>query len=224
MHHPPLKQIAALFLAALFIQPLAAQHSIVREWNEALLKTMQEDLARPHVQARNIFHFSVALYDAWAAYDAEADTYLLGKNVNGCSCPFKGVSKPADVEAARKEAMSFAAYRFLLARFANSPQSTLTVSRFRDLMKKQGYDPRNYSSDYTTGSPAALGSYIAQCVLQMGAQDGANEGSNYVDATYRPPNPPLEVVAPGPGKGIDPNRLQALKLKSAIDLDGYPLF
>ena len=223
MHHPPLKHIAAFFITAIFIQSLAAQHSIAREWNEALLQTMREDLARPHVQARNIFHFSVAIYDAWAAYDEEADTYLLGKNINGFNCPCKGLPKPADVEAARKEAMSFAAYRFLMARYANSPQATLTVNRFRELMKKYGYDPRNYSSDYTTGSPAALGSYIAQCILQMGAQDGANEGNNYVDPNYYPVHPPLEVVAPGPGKGIDPNHWQALKLKSAIDLDGYPV-
>ncbi|MDO8365962.1 MAG: vanadium-dependent haloperoxidase [Saprospiraceae bacterium] len=218
-----LKQFATLLLAALFVQPLAAQHSVAREWNEALLQSMREDLARPHVQARNIFHFSVAMYDAWAAYDNEADPYLLGKTVNGFSCPFKGVPMPADVESARKEAMSFAAYRFLLARFVNSPQSTLTVSRFRDVMTKLGYDPRNYSSDYTTGSPAALGSYIAQCVLQMGGQDDAKEGNNYQDANYHPLNLPLDVVAPGAGKGIDPNHWQALKLKSAIDLDGYPV-
>jgi len=222
MHYLPFKQIAALFVAILFSQMLVAQHSVAREWNEALLKTIQEDLARPHVQARNIFHFSVAMYDAWAAYDDEAGTYLLGKNVNGFSCPCKGVPKPADVEAARKEAMSFAAYRFLLARFANSPQATLAVTRFRDVMKNLGYDPRNYSSDYTSGSPAALGSYIAQCVLQMGGQDGANERNNYLDTNYHTLNPLLEVVAPGPGKGIDPNHWQPLKLKSAIDLDGYP--
>ncbi|MFN0173327.1 MAG: DUF6851 domain-containing protein [Saprospiraceae bacterium] len=223
MHYPPFKQIAALFIAFLSVQPLVAQQTVAREWNEALLKSIREDLARPHVQARNIFHFSVALYDAWAAYDDEASPYLLGKNVNGFTCPCNNFPKPADVEAARKEAMSFAAYRFLMARFAKSPQSTLTVSRFRDVMAKLGYDPRNYSSDYTTGSPAALGVYIAQCVLQMSGQDGANEGNNYVDTSYHPVHLPLEVVAPGVGKGIDPNHWQPLKLKRAIDLDGYPV-
>jgi hypothetical protein len=223
MPNHSLRRITLLFAVALLIQPLAAQHSIAREWNEALLKTMQEDLSRPHVQARNIFQFSVALYDAWAAYDDEAETYMLGKNINGYSCPCKALPKPLDVEAARREAMSFAAYRFLLARFSNSPQNTVAVSRFRDILKKQGYDVRNYSTDYTSGSPAALGSYIAQCVLQMGGQDGANETNNYADPDYRLLNPPLEVIAPGPGKGVDPNHWQPLKLNSAIDLDGYPI-
>ena len=108
MHYPLFKQFAALFVVAFFSQALAAQHSIAREWNEALLQSMREDLARPHVQARNIFHFSVAMYDAWAAYDDEASPYLLGKNVNGFTCPCNNFPKPADVEAARKEAMSYA--------------------------------------------------------------------------------------------------------------------
>jgi hypothetical protein len=218
-----LRKTALLFVATLFLQSLPAQQTIVREWNEALLKTIGEDLARPHVQARNIFQFSVVLYDAWAAYDDEASPYLLGKNVNGLTCPFNGIPKPVDVEAARKEAMSFAAYRFMMARFANSPQNTLAVQRARDLMKKLGYDFRNYSSDYSSGSPAALGSYIAQCVQQMGAQDGANEEKNYADPKFHPLNPILEVAYPISIKGVDPNHWQPLKLKSAMDLDGYPI-
>ena len=223
MHHLLSKTTVALIAVALFIQSLAAQQTVAREWNEALLKTIQEDLARPHVQARNIFHFSVAMYDAWAIYDEEAETYLLGKNVNDFDCPCKDIPKPADVEAARKEAMSFAAYRFLLARYTKSPQATTAVTRFRDLMIKLGYDPRQYSSDYTTGSPAALGNYLAQCILQMGGKDGAHESTNFMPPKFNPLNPPLDVVAPGAGMDINPNHWQALKLKNAIDLDGYPV-
>jgi hypothetical protein len=223
MLHLPVKQFAALVLAALFIQPLAAQKTIAREWNEALLQSMQEDLALPHVQARNIFHFSVALYDAWAAYDAEASPYLLGKTVNGYSCPCKGVPKPADVEAARREAMSFAAYRVLSARFTASPQSTSALYRFREIMKQHGYDFRNYDISYASGSPAALGNYIAQCVLQMSDLDGANPDKNQPPLLYQTVNPPLEVVAPNPLKATDPNRWQPLKLNRAIGPDGYPV-
>lgn len=216
-------RFTALLFIAFFTPRLVAQHSVAREWSEVLLQTMQEDLARPNVQARNLFHFSVALYDSWAAYDEEAQPYLLGKTVDGFTCPFSPVKPPADVEAARKEAMSFAAYRLLSARFTHSPQSTGAVYRFREMMKKHGYDYRNYSFDYATGSPAALGNYIAQCILQLGAQDGANEENNYLDHQYQPVNPPLEVVTSGPGKVADPNRWQPLKLNRAIDQDGYPM-
>lgn len=223
MFHLLKVRFAALTFLVILTQNLDAQHSIAREWSELMLQTMQEDLARPNVQARNLFHFSVALYDAWAAYDKEAGTYLLGKTVDGYTCPCKGVPAPADVEAARKEAMSFAAYRLLSARFTHSPQGTGAVYRFREMMQKHGYDFRNYSFDYTSGSPAALGNYIAQCILQMGNQDGANEENNYADHGYRPVNPPLEVGRPGAGKVQDPNRWQPLKLKRAIDRDGYPM-
>ncbi|GAB4489536.1 MAG: hypothetical protein OHK0019_07230 [Saprospiraceae bacterium] len=216
---------ATLVFCTFFIQNLAAQqqHSIAREWSEALLQSMREDLARPAVQARNIFHFSVAMYDAWAAYDDEAQPYLLGKTVGGVACPCSGIPAPKDVEAARKEAMSFAAFRLLTARFSQSPQGAGAVQRFRDIMQKHGYDFRNFSFDYSSGSPAALGNYLAQCILQMGHQDGANEKNNYAVQNYRPTNSPLEVTKPGSGRLKDPNCWQPLKLNRAIDQDGYPM-
>lgn len=223
MCHLPKVRFAALLLFALFFQNLAAQRSIAREWSEALHQTMQEDLARPAVQARNLFHFSLALYDAWAAYDDEAQPYLLGKTVEGFECPCKGVPAPTDVETARKEAMSFAAYRLLTSRFSYSPQSAGAVYRFREIMQKHGYDFRDNSANYSSGSPAALGNYLAQCILQMGHQDGANEGGNYLNPNYRPANPPLDLAEPGPGMLHKPNRWQPLKLNRVIDHDGYPM-
>ncbi|MBV6441271.1 MAG: hypothetical protein EPGJADBJ_02953 [Saprospiraceae bacterium] len=223
MCHLPKIRLAALLFFALKIQSLAAQHSVAREWSEALLQTMREDLARPAVQARNIYHFSLALYDAWAAYDDEARTYLLGKTAEGFDCPCSGVPLPGDKEAARKEAMSFAAYRLLTTRFTHSPEGTGAVYRFRELMQKHGYDFRNHSYDYSSGSPAALGNYIAHCILKMGQLDGANEANNYLGQDYPPMNPPLEVIAPGPGKLQDPNHWQPLQLNYPIDLDGYPM-
>ncbi|MGB1242664.1 MAG: hypothetical protein ACPG49_09085, partial [Chitinophagales bacterium] len=59
-----------------------SQHSIARQWNEKILDAIRGDFARPTVHARNLFHTSVAMYDAWAAYDSIADTYFLGKTVH----------------------------------------------------------------------------------------------------------------------------------------------
>lgn len=218
----PFKRSFLLLVAAFYGSVLGAQSSVVQDWETALLKTMQEDLARPHVQARNLFHLSIALYDAWAAYDKEANTYLLGKTVNDFTCPCNPIPPPADVEAARREAMSFAAYRLLTARYNRSPMATDALTRFREVMQRNGYNFQTYSSDYSSGSPAALGNYLAQCILQMGARDNAGEENNYQDARYKPLNPYLEVRAPGPGKINNPNHWQPLKLNSAIDLDGYP--
>ena len=40
--------------------------SVARLWNEVLLYSIRNDLARPTVHARNLFHVSAAMYDAWA--------------------------------------------------------------------------------------------------------------------------------------------------------------
>ena len=99
----------ALFTTlALSPTPTFAQHSVARQWNEALLETIGHDYADPTIQARNLFHTSIALYDAWAAYDDGLEQpYLLGQTVGG----FTGCASPRDVEAARHQAMSYAAYR-----------------------------------------------------------------------------------------------------------------
>ncbi len=208
---------------AFFIHNLVAQPSIAREWNEALLQTVREDLSRPHVQARNLFHFSVALYDSWAVYEQEAEPYLLGKTVGGFTCPCQKIPEPKDREAARQETMSFAAYRLLTARYSRSPHGGGALSRFQDLMKKHGYDFRNNSSDYTSGSPAALGNYLAQCILRLGQLDNSNEEDDYHSQSYKPRNPALNVAVPGNPTLVDPNTWQPLQLKVAIDQDGYQM-
>src|SRR5689334_21459395 len=67
--------------------PAAAQHSVARQWNEVLIAAIRQDLARPTVHARNLFHVSIAMYDAWAVYDTLAQTYFLGKTLGGYTCP-----------------------------------------------------------------------------------------------------------------------------------------
>ena len=45
---------------ALSSTPTLAQHSVARQWNEALLETIGRDHADPTIQARNLFHTSIA--------------------------------------------------------------------------------------------------------------------------------------------------------------------
>jgi hypothetical protein len=208
-----------IFQSGLFAQ----EHSVARQWNEVLLQSIREDFARPPVQARNLFHTSMAMYDAWAAYDSEAQTYLLGKTVNDFTCPFKGIPEADDVEAARREAVSYAMFRVMSTRFFVSPKAMGATLRFRELMTKLGYDFSDRSTDYENGSPAALGNYIAECVLQMGRKDGSNEEENHAIKDYKPINTPLIIAEPGDPNIIYPNRWQPLKLPKAIDQNGNPM-
>src|SRR6058998_1488848 len=80
--------------------------SVARQWDEELLDAIRIDIPKPPVHARNLFHLSVAMWDAWAAYSPTAVGYLVREK-----------HRAADVEAARDEAISFAAYRLLKYRF-----------------------------------------------------------------------------------------------------------
>src|SRR6476659_8033185 len=83
-----------------------AQHSVARVWDDQLLHAISIDTARPTVHARNLFHLSTAMYDAWAAYDPVASQYLHHEKL---SAP--------DSDAARNEAISYAAYNLIKVRF-----------------------------------------------------------------------------------------------------------
>ena len=85
-------------LLLIFSSNLSAQHSVARQWNEALLEAIRRDFARPTVHARNLFHTSVAMYDAWAAYDENAETFMLGKKVGDFAAPFNGIGIPSDIK------------------------------------------------------------------------------------------------------------------------------
>lgn len=197
-----------------------AQHSVAREWNEVLLEAIRDDFARPTVHARNLFHTSAAMYDAWAVFDEAANTFLLGNTVENVYCPFIDFPTPTDVEAAREEAISYAAYRLLSHRFANSPGNVESQQRFNTLMTNLGYDRNLTTENYQSGSAAALGNYIAACYINYGLRDGSNEVNDYENRHYEPSNTPLVVALPGNPTLEDPNRWQPLTLEVFIDQSG----
>ena len=212
-----------LFIFSITPNLVLAQQSVARQWSEVLLDAIRDDFARPTVHARNLFHTSVAMYDAWAIYDTIAQPFLLGKTVDGFFCPLDTVIPPDDIRAAQDEAISYAAYRLLSHRFEQSPGADESQLRFDFLLDIQGYDKDFVSTDYSTGSPAALGNYIAEQLILFGFQDDANEQNQYANNAYEPVNPPLVTDFPGNPDIIDPNRWQPLTLDVFIDQSGNPL-
>lgn len=69
--------------------------SVARMWNEVLLHAIRNDFARPTVHARNLFHVSSAMYDAWSTFNTQSSAYLFGKTVGDFSCPAYTVEIPA---------------------------------------------------------------------------------------------------------------------------------
>lgn len=180
--------------------------SVARRWNEATLNAIRRDIPAPTVHARNLFHTSAAMWDAWAAYDESASGLFVDERA---SAP--------DVAAAREEAISYAAYRILEERYLDSIGAVETITELDQLMASLCY-PIN--AKQTEGdSPAALGNRIAARVLEVGLGDGSNEAEGYADRDYEPVNEPLVVAEPGTVM-IDPNRWQPLQLEVMISQNG----
>ncbi|MFB6341180.1 FG-GAP-like repeat-containing protein [Saccharicrinis sp. FJH62] len=194
--------------------------SVARMWNESLLQAIREDYARPTVHARNLFHTSIALYDAWALFDDKAETYLIGKELHNFINNFNGFSTGINKDVAVKTAMSYAAYRLLSYRFKNSPHHDETQQRFDALMKLFNYDMDYTSSNYSGGDPRALGNFIGQSIIVYGLSDGSNEINKYANTFYKPANEPLIPNLPGNPSVSDPNRWQPLQLEIFIDQAG----
>lgn len=212
-----------LLINLLFCSGIYARQSVARQWNEVLLEAIRNDFARPTVHARNLFHVSAAMYDAWAVYDMEAEPYLLGQKVGSFECVFDGIPVTEDITASREEAISYAAYRLLRHRFVFSPGGEGSLARFDSLMLVLGYDKDFTSTDYSGGSAAALGNYIAKCYQSFGLQDNSNERKDYANEYYLPVNPYLSPEKPGSQGMEDPNRWQPLSFNFFIDQAGFEI-
>jgi hypothetical protein len=184
-------------------------HSVARVWDEALLNAIRRDVPAPTVHARNLFHVSAAMWDAWAAYDPEADGYFVREK-----------HEADDVQAAREAALSYAAYRILLHRYSLAAGLQETFSQLASTMESLCY-----RIDYTStegASPAAFGNRIAARVIEYGRKDGSLERQRYIDTEYRPVNEPL-VVKEGGVDLSDPNHWQPLALDRLIAQNGLPI-
>ncbi|HUG48368.1 MAG TPA: vanadium-dependent haloperoxidase [Candidatus Limnocylindria bacterium] len=183
--------------------------SVARVWNEVLLDMIRQVIPAPTVHARNLFHFSAATWDAWAAYDTEAHGYLVTEK-----------QRADDVLTAREAAISFAAYRILAWRYGEVSDLATAEEALDATLASLCYD-----KSYTAAEgdlPAALGNRIAAAVLEFGRQDGSNEAERYADASYRPANEPLIVDEPG-APMLDPNRWQPLALERQLSQNNLPI-
>jgi hypothetical protein len=208
--------LLALFSMICIVQPAAAQHSVARQWDEQMIDAVLADFAKPSVHPRNFYHLSAAMYDAWSAYDTTAGQLIHQEKLSA-----------VDVEEARREAISYAAYNVIRHRFVfppggAGPGAFATLVSIEQQMSDLGYDT---SITSTVGnSPAAVGNRIAQSVINFGLSDGANELGNYADTTgYTPVNPLMPWETPGTN-AIDPNHWQPLHFtKGQVDKLGRPI-
>lgn len=184
--------------------------SVAREWNDLLLDSIRRDYARPTVHSRNLYHTSAAMWDAWAAYDTQADQIFIDEKLES-----------KNIAEARDEAISYAMYRVLRHRFETSPAAVDMYPRYDLLMDELGYDK---AYEGLVGDDAAsLGNRIADAIITFGLTDGSNEQNGYENLFYEPINPPLLPDFPGNPDIIDLDRWQPLALEYFVDQSGNPI-
>ena len=241
---PILRWLAfTIFAAFPFVPAVEAVPSAAREWNEELLAAIRRNVPNPPGHARNLFHTAVAMYNAWAAYDGTAVGYTYNEKISPL---------PADIEAARHEAVSYAAYRALRSRFATGSGAETSLASFDAKLTALGYSTAIGQAPTTTGpTPSELGKRVGQAVLNWGAGDGFSQTAypQAYDTTVNPnmlaaramsvlgnngefpsrPNMPLGVGVPLIANtaqqytaNTDPNFWQPLALSASVTQNGIP--
>ena len=198
-----------LGLVGLMYTPALAQHSVARQWDETMLESIKRDRVRPPIQARNLFHMSVAMWDAWAAYDPAVRQYFFNERITA-----------KDIAAARQESISYAAYRLMKSRFALSP-NVATINVILDAkLTALGYSPLVTTTVGNT--PAAVGNRIAALVIAQGLTDNSHEEVDHASSagTYPDVNPSLVVGLPFNPNVLFPTRYQPLSLTYFVDQGG----
>jgi hypothetical protein len=206
-------------------------YSIARNWSERILEGIRMDTPHPPVHARNLFSFSVCMYDAWAAYDPNAVGFI-----------YRGKHTAPDIASARREAISYAMYRMMLERHAYSRTATNQAFANPNFMAALGYDTNNVSRD--TNTPAGIGNSIYDAVSAWFINDGSRQANGTPFPTANPPvgypgypaghprgyaflNERMNPFAPGTtfdgtNTLFDVNIWQRLVVANAIDQNGFP--
>lgn len=199
-------------------------HSVARLWNEVILDAIRNDYARPTVHARNLFHLSSAMYDSWSSFMASETPLLFGSQLGNYSCQKSEFSYDNDVLPLQEEAISYAAYQLIKHRFKNSPGVGFIMNKANQLMEELKYDTEFVQTNYTSNEryAAALGNYIANCYIEFGLSDGANEINDYANKYYQPVNENLKLNYELAGNPTitDINRWQRIELANFIDQSG----
>lgn len=214
--------IGVFFLTLTSYGQLTEEKSVARIWMDAHLKAITQDGLGPTIHARNLFQFSAGLYDAWAIYeDAKAETYFMGKTIGDFEFDFEGFTPPENKDSALDVTLHYTAYRLIQYRFNEYSSKTRMMDDIIALWETTGLDENDFSLDYQSGSPAALGNYIAKMIFDFALSEPAGDQDGYDPPTYDPSNIRMRPNLPGTQGLANKNRWQPLSVTGYIREKGW---
>ena len=184
--------------------------SVTRVWIDEALDAIRLDFPAPTVHARNLHHLSAAMWDVWANYDDGSTTTLF----------VDAPRNAGDVEAARTDAITFAAHRLLSHRYDISLGRTETAQALDAQLNELCGVDADFVPD--SDSAAGFGLSVADQIIADTFDDGSLESTRYEDVNYNPVNEPLAVSESGTALA-DPDRWQPLILEKALSQNGLPI-
>ncbi len=201
--------------------------SVAQKWMKLELEMITKDGQGPTIHARNLFHVSAAMYDAWSYFQKESKPFLMGNTIGGFESNDSIKFQLQDItkkDSLTNIAISYAAYRILWFRFNNYGSKGRTIEPLNDLFESLNLDPRlTYTSNYTT-DPIALGNKIGETYNTFGYQDGSREIDQHESFFYNPVNSPMDPGKSGVQELSHVNHWQPLNLMPYIEkMGGDPI-
>jgi hypothetical protein len=204
------------------VNPAHQDYSAARIWMDAYLEAIKKDGLGPTIHARNMYQLSAIMYDTWLVYYPEKGEHLfLGKMINDFEFEFSEFDIPENRDSALNVSLNYAAYRFIINRFENYSSKVRVNDELIFLLEDLGLDPSYRNENYSSGSPAALGNYIANKMYEFGLTEPAGDEDGYEGPGQNPINPVLRPNIPGNRTLVDYNRWQPLSVIDYIKEKGW---
>lgn len=197
--------------------------SVARIWMDAHLDAIKVDGLGPTIHSRNLYQLSVGMYDLWTVFKGTSEeTVFLGKEFGDFPCELEAYPIPENRDSALNVAINYFAYSLTTSRFGQYSSKGRTHDIFFFLFESTGLDPSFHSTDYSEGSAAALGIYLAERLMEFAWEvDPARELEGFEGYEYNSVNSRIKPNVSGVQILENPDRWQPISSRGYIAEKGW---
>jgi len=185
-----------ILVMLLCIQSFGTNGQANWEWNEELLESIRNDVAKPVVHSRNLYHHSLGMYN------------LFDRIVHEGAHQIVPHSPSAGGDLSLSKAWTGYSMAFISSRYADAPG----WSQIEANLQARAHAVLGQSwSDVQTDPSVSYGYQYGLAVNAHFMDDGANQAAGYENTCYTPVNDAVDAELPGDCVTLtDPNRWQPL--------------